>query len=343
MGLTYGYSIQNVIPISDAAKNEFLYYNFQGLAGPNSLNGITQSTITPTFAYNTVNHPIIPTRGLRINLSAGFAGSVLGGNVNTVSPAVDIAYFRRGLLRSHVMGFHVNGRFIAGYGGKVAPPYSRFYMGGEDDVRGFDIYSISPFAYVPTSTAVNVLNNDGTQRVQKVLNADGTTSLAPVTQTIPTYQFTYAGGDTAGVFNYEYRIPIIGPVTLAPFLDAGINRLTLPNQLGLNTDRVAYLNGLFPQADFGKRAYIVPGTQKPRVSAGLELQVLMPVVNAPFRLYWAYNLSTFNGNIQPPIVADRSFFANDATYRSAFSALGVSDGNYTERRSLFRFSVGRTF
>jgi outer membrane protein insertion porin family len=344
VGLTYGYSVQSVVPISEAAKNQFLFYNFQGLAGPNSLNGITQSTITPTFAYNTVNHPIIPTRGLRINLSAGFSGSILGGNVNTLSPALDIAYFRRGLLRNHVMGFHLNGRFIAGYGGKVAPPYSRFYMGGEDDVRGFNIYSISPFAYVPTeSNPIAVLNNDGTPRVQRVVNADGSIGSRAVTQTVPTYQFTYAGGDTAVVFNYEYRIPIVGPVTLAPFFDAGVNRLTLPNQLGLNPERIAQLNALFPQSDFGKRAYIVPGTQKPRVSAGLELQVLMPVVNAPFRLYWAYNLSTFNGSIQPPIVADRSFFANDATFRSAFSALGISESNYTEKRSLFRFSIGRTF
>ena len=88
---------------------------------------------------------------------------------------------------------------------------------------------------------------------------------------VPTYQFILPGGDTAGVFNYEYRIPIVGPVTLAPFIDAGIDRLTLPGQLGLNSDRVLQLNAIFPQADFGRRAYIPPNSQPPRVSAGLEL------------------------------------------------------------------------
>ncbi|MBV8710008.1 MAG: outer membrane protein assembly factor BamA [Acidobacteriaceae bacterium] len=347
VGLTYGYSVQSVVADpNSAAYNYFQYTNFTGVAGPNSLTGITQSTITPTFAYNTVNHPIIPTRGLRVNLSAGVSGSVLGGNVNTLTPGLDIAYFRRGLLRNHVMGFHVNGRFIAGYGGKVPPPYSRFYMGGEDDVRGFDIYSISPFAYIPSSTSIPVYNNDGTPRVQKVVNADGSIGTVAVNQTIPIYQFTYAGGDTAAVFNYEYRIPIVGPVTLAPFLDAGVNRLTLPSQLGLTSDRVAFLNGLFPQSDFGKRAYVVPGTQKPRVSVGLELQVLMPVVNAPFRVYWAYNLSYFNGIVQPPVTLDRSSFPNEATYdaqiNSAFNVLGLPRP-FTERHSLFRFSIGRTF
>ena len=44
----------------------------------------------------------------------------------------------------------------------MAPPFSRFYMGGENDIRGFDIWGISPIAFVPTAATVNVLNNDGT-------------------------------------------------------------------------------------------------------------------------------------------------------------------------------------
>src|SRR4051794_17759724 len=271
VGLSYGYSIQNVQPLTPAATNYFNYLNFQGVGGPNSLEGITMSTITPTYAYNTVNHPIIPTRGLRMNASLGFTGSILGGNVNMIQPALDVAYFRRGILRNHVMGFHVNARFITGFGGKVAPPYSRYYMGGEDDIRGFNILTISPIAYIPTDTQVPVLNNDGTQRVQRALNSDGSVSLVPVQQRIPTYQLILPGGDTAVVVNYEYRIPIIGPVTLAPFVDAGIDKLTFPNQLGLNAGRVSDLNALFPQADFGKQAYVAPGTQVPRVSVGLEL------------------------------------------------------------------------
>ena len=102
------------------------------------------------------------------------------------------------------------------------------------------------------------------------------------------------------------------------------------------------LNAIFPQADFNPRAVIAPGTEKPRISVGLELQVLMPVVNAPFRVYWAYNLSYVNTNLQPPVVADRSFFPNDATFEGALQAFGLAIP-YDERRSLFRFSIGRTF
>jgi outer membrane protein insertion porin family len=301
------------------------------------LNGIQTSTITPSLSYNTVDHPIIPSHGLRVNLSIGFSGSVLGGNVNTLQPALDMAYFRRGIFRRNVMGFHLNARMITGFGGKVAPPYSRYYMGGEDDIRGFDILTISPIAYIPTSTPVAVYNPDGTPRVQRVAGG-----LVPVTQTVPAYQLIVPGGDTAVVFNYEYRIPIIGPVTLAPFIDAGVDRLSLPSQLGLNAGRVDQLNALFPQADFTRQAVIARGTQKPRVSAGLELQVLMPVVNAPFRLYWAYNLSYVNTNLQTPVVLDRSYFPNNATFQNAVQQVGQIFP-FDERRSLFRFSVGRTF
>jgi outer membrane protein insertion porin family len=110
----------------------------------------------------------------------------------------------------------------------------------------------------------------------------------------------------------------------------------------LNPGRVEQLNALFPQADFDRRAVIARGTQKPRVSTGLELQVLMPVVNAPFRLYWAYNLSYVNTNLQAPIVVDRSFFPNAVTYQNAVRQLGQTFP-FDERRSTFRFSVGRTF
>jgi outer membrane protein insertion porin family len=340
VGLSYSYSVQSLTPLTTAATSYFDYLDFQGVGGPNSLSGIRSSTISPTFAYNTVNHPIIPTHGLRVNFSMGYTG--IGGNVNTLQPSLDVAYFRRGLFKSNVMGFHVNTKFITGYGGKVAPPYSRYYMGGEDDIRGFDILTISPIAFIPTETQVTVYNNDGTARVQKVLNSDGSYSTVTATKNIPTYQLILPGGDTSAVFNYEYRIPIFGPVTLAPFIDAGIDRLSLPSQLGLNADRVTQLNDLFPQSDFGKRAYIAPNTQPPRVSAGLELQVLMPVVNAPFRLYWAYNLSVVNTNLMAPPVAGLSNFVNNATYQSILQTY-LAPIPYDERRSIFRFSVGRTF
>ena len=338
LGLTYGYDISNIQTLTTAATTYFDYLDFQGVGGPNSLSGIRTSKVTPSYQYNTVNNPITPTGGKSLFATVAFAGSVLGGNVNTVEPQIDAKYFRPGLRKGHVIGMHLLARYLTGYGGKVAPPFQRFYMGGENDIRGFDWFTISPIAFIPSDATINVLDQNGAPRQQK--NPDGTYS--SVTMTIPVYQLVLPGGDTNIITNFEYRIPIVGPLILAPFFDAGVDRLSLTDQLKLNPGRVEELNSEFPQANFSDRAYIVPGTQQIRSSAGLELQVMMPVVNAPFRLWWAYNPTYFNGALVPPVALDRSMFPNDATYQSALESYGHAYP-WTERHTMFRFSIGRTF
>ena len=163
-----------------------------------------------------------------------------------------------------------------------------------------------------------------------------------VTQQVPIYQFISPGGDTQIVTNLEYRIPIFGPVWLAAFLDAGVNRLSRPGQLKINESRIDALNSQFPEAGFKPQARLLTASQAIRSSTGLELQVMMPVVNAPFRLYWAYNPNIFDGTVQPPIVADRSSFPNQASFINSVVQFG-RPFRYFERRSTFRFSIGRTF
>ena len=46
-------------------------------------------------------------------------------------------------------------------------------MGGENDVRGFDIWGISPIAFVPSREPSTCLNNDGSPRQQKFIDANG--------------------------------------------------------------------------------------------------------------------------------------------------------------------------
>jgi outer membrane protein insertion porin family len=237
------------------------------------------------------------------------------------------------------MGFHLASRYITGYGGKVAPPYSRFYMGGETDVRGFDILSISPFVYLPSVTTINPTNGAGGQACGPVVIPGQAVQPGCNPVNVPYYELLLPGGDLYSVVNYEYRIPIFGPVTLAYFVDAGLDKLTRPGQVALAPSRVAQLQQLFPSTPISGQAYIAPGTQKPRISTGLELQVLMPVVNAPFRLYWAYNLSYVNTTLNPPVLEQPAL---SPSTQSELQQLLMTNG-YDERRSLFRFSVGRTF
>src|SRR5579883_773307 len=342
LGITYGYDVSNIKVLSDAASTYFEYINFSGIAGPNSLTGIKTSAITPSYSYNTVNHPINPTGGRSLFISAQVAGSVLGGNVNTVRPTIDAKYFKPAPWhRTHILAFHAMGSMLTGYGGKQAPPFSRTYIGGEQDIRGFEIWGISPIAYVPSSATINVLNADGSARQQRIL-VNGVPQLTPVTMNIPIYQMIFPGGDTQLIGNFEYRIPIVGPVTLAAFLDAGVNKILRSDQLVMDPSRIDTLNGEFPQAGFEGKARIAPGTQRPRMSTGLELQVLLPVVNAPFRFYWAYNPLIVRTFLQPPIVADRSFFPNSQTFNAAIAQFGQASPFWEDRRT-FRFTIGRTF
>jgi outer membrane protein insertion porin family len=342
IGITYGFDISSVKTLTTAAGDYFQYINFSGVAGPNSLTGVRTSHVTPSYSYNTVNHPITPTGGRSLFVSFDFAGSILGGNVNTLRPTVDAKYFHPAPWhRSHILALHLMGTSITGYGGRYVPPFSRTFMGGEQDIRGFEIWGITPIAFIPSSGSVNVLNDDGSARTQKVVS-NGSIVNSNVTMTVPTYQLITPGGDTQLLGNFEYRIPIFGPVILAPFFDAGVDKILRANQLTIEPSRIGDLNTQFPQAGYNGKVYIAPGTQKMRASTGLELQVMLPVVNAPFRLYFAYNPSVVREYLQPPIVADRSSFPNNATFLNSIATYGQAYPFY-EKRTMFRFTIGRTF
>ncbi|MGO4885086.1 MAG: outer membrane protein assembly factor BamA [Bryobacteraceae bacterium] len=343
LGITYGYDVSSVQTETTAATSYFDYINFSGITGPNSLNGIRTSRIVPSFSYNTVNNPINPTGGKSLFISSTLSGGFLGGNVNTIQPVIEGKYFKPAPWhKSHILAFHLLGSMITGYGGKSIPPFSRTYIGGEEDIRGFLIWGISPIAFIPSEANVNVLNNDGSTRMELIKNPDGQLVSTAVTMNIPMYQLAFPGGDTHVVANFEYRITIFGPVTLAIFDDAGINRILRPGQLDMDPSRVNYLNDQYPTAGFQGKAFVYPGTQKPRMSTGLEIQVLLPVVQAPFRVYWAYNPLLVREYLQPPIVVDRSIFPNEATFINAVASFGQAYP-FLEQHDMFRFTVGRTF
>ena len=156
LGLTYGWSTTDIKPFSQSATLLFEYTKFTSLAGPSALNGIRQSKITPTLTYNTVDSPVNPTHGKSFYYGLSFEGGPLGGNVNTFSNIFDMTYFHPHYHRRNTIALHFKAAMITGYGGKEVPPYNRFYAGGEQDVRGYDFYTISPFVLIPFSTTTNV-------------------------------------------------------------------------------------------------------------------------------------------------------------------------------------------
>jgi outer membrane protein insertion porin family len=209
---------------------------------------------------------------------------------------VEAKYFRPHYHRHNVIALRALGAFESGYSGKVIPPFSRFYLGGEDTLRGFDIRTISPVVFVPTltTTQASYLN-------PRVLDSNGSPTAGVVN--IPTleYQTSFPGGDTELVLNAEYRIPLFPHVALSIFGDAGATGDVRSSQLQLNNLDFTTLAQQFPGTGISRTLQLQPGTNfKPRTSAGLELVVQLPIVQAPFRIYWAYNFNRMSQVITAP-------------------------------------------
>jgi outer membrane protein insertion porin family len=84
------------------------------------------------------------------------------------------------------------------------------------------------------------------------------------------------GGDFMYVGNFEYRIPIAGPLSVSPFYDIGSTLVTRRNQLKV-------------YGETSDITLIDETNSVIRSSVGLEVQFLLPVVQAPFRLIFAFN------------------------------------------------------
>jgi len=82
------------------------------------------------------------------------------------------------------------------------------------------------------------------------------------------------------------------------------------------------------------------------MSTDLDLQVMLPVINAPFRIYWAYNPLRLDTTATAPTAITRGMFpagaAGDYTYQRAVNTYG-SEFRLREPRKTFRFTVATTF
>jgi outer membrane protein insertion porin family len=356
VGMTYSFDDSSVTTYSQASADYFEALAFRGISGPNALNGIITSKVVPNFSYNRIDNPSRPHSGASFYMATEFAG--LGGNVRYIKPVAEYKKFIPVQKGRNTLGFRVLGSWITGYGGQVAPPFDRFYMGGDTDIRGFDIRAVSPVAFFPNAVAIPLQNPDGSVVPLNPANP----RQGVWTVTIPVQQIIFPGGDTNLVNNIEYRVPIVGPVTIAAFVDTGFDMVSEPNQLRIAGPQVTTLQTTVfgcpaltstyactggSTIPFKPQLNVVSGTNyQPRMSTGLELQVLMPVVNAPFRIYYAYNPLRIDEYVTSPTPITRAMFpmgaAGDYTYAQAIS---IYQPSYLlrEPRKTFRFTVATTF
>jgi outer membrane protein insertion porin family len=354
---SYGLTRTNITAFNQASSILFEQLQFRSVAGPSALNGIISSTITPSITYNTIGNPQNPTSGKSYFYSLGFSGGPLGGNVNSISNVFDWKAFRPINKRRNVLGMHVTAAFITGYGGKEVPPFSRYYMGGENDIRGFDIRSISPVTFIPTATTQQFIYTDPTS-----LNGNGTPVQRILSIPVLGYTITFPGGDLQSYGNFEYRIPIAGPVTAGLFMDVGTVGILRQDALKLDPTGFQNLLSQFPdaqsQAGLQRQLKIAAGTNfRVRASTGVELVVQLPIIQAPFRIYYAFNLDRLHEQIiAPPDYIEQSdidLVKNNPLlkdfYRFQFAPtlnqFVANPGrlNYFEPLRTFRFTVSRTF
>ena len=357
VGLTYGYSRTNITAFNQASTLLFTQLQYRSVAGPSALNGIVSSTLTPTITYNTVDNPINATHGKSYYYSLSLQGGPLGGNVNAITNVFEWKYFHPINKRRNVLGFHVQSAFTTGYGGKEVPPYSRFYMGGEQDIRGFDIRSISPVTFIPTASAQTFTYTDPT-----ALSQFGTPLQRSFSVPILAYTITFPGGDLQTFGNMEYRIPIVGSIVGASlFVDAGTNGIVRKDALRLDPTGFDSLTSQFPgavtNAGLTRQLSIAPNTNFHfRASTGIEFVVQLPIIQAPFRIYYAYNVSRLHQQIVAPqdyvnpdtlkllkntLPSDVYNFQVLPTLEQFINNPGRL--NYFEPKSTFRFTVSRTF
>src|SRR5579883_648273 len=63
IGISYALNTTSMQVFSDFSRLYFEQLNFSNVSGPNALNGIITSQITPNFSFNNINNPVHPTAG----------------------------------------------------------------------------------------------------------------------------------------------------------------------------------------------------------------------------------------------------------------------------------------
>jgi outer membrane protein insertion porin family len=214
--------------------------------------GIITSQITGSFVYDTrqpSRNGIDTIGGKQLSLSLGFAG--LGGDVRTYQPALSFSHFipvrNKKTRNPHILAYRVlagtiqswsvtnairNANSIAYIGG--VPAYSRYFLGSENDIRGYEGRSIGPVApfdtYITSRNVVVATNPSGTPNTDTGLDTrtrDEIKSIGQLTgvsganPALFSRSYRFIGGDTELLTNIEYRVPIFGPASMAFFTDLG--------------------------------------------------------------------------------------------------------------------------
>lgn len=179
------------------ATDPYLYYmyNYSGKV----------SSISPTLYYSTVNSPLFPSAGRKLLFNYRYSGGFMGGDVNLHSTRIQLAQFiPLWKKKQHSIALQFVYQGVTAFGGKAIPYWEKLVLGGEQSVRGFPVYTISP------------RNENG-----DVLR-----------------------GNKAFYFNCQYQVPLNQQISMNLFYDVGnvygegqpINLRNIYTSIGLEVD-----------------------------------------------------------------------------------------------------------
>jgi outer membrane protein insertion porin family len=356
---------------------------------------IITSRVTPSIYYNTKNASLDPTSGKSLLLGVALSGGVLGGDVNTFQPQLDFQYFKPVLRRRsdkpHVVAMRFKADHIRAYGS--APPvrqgdtrslsflngipiFERFFLGGEYDIRGYNVRSITPAVlrdfYHSNRGAITAQKQDPSDPA-KVIEITDPNELRKFSFQAPegacaglnapdisgkncnTVRFsslpTPIGGDTQFIYNIEYRVPIVSVLSVAAFADVGtvFNARKYDDQITSSNFVPNALTGVRvnSQGDPATFEELAPAPRDefgnpigfPRVSVQGDSQDFQIVRASQGKFRWPEDIHSSLGlefRVQMPVI--------NVPFRLIFAHNpNAQNSVFLERKNVVRFSVGRTF
>jgi outer membrane protein insertion porin family len=154
---------------------------------------LNNSSLRPVYVFDSRDNPFETTRGQRFSLATEYAGGFLGGDSYFVRPEITYSLFKptSSYPVRQVFAINVEGGLIDAFGGKQRPlqPYDRFFLGGENTIRGHRYKSI----YLRDSKGDPLKDDRG----------------------------FILGGDKYVQINLEYHFLLGGPFRLLAFVDGG--------------------------------------------------------------------------------------------------------------------------
>ncbi len=188
--LSYSYQIIDIYDvdkntISKLASSAYTSGSILPSLDPSYFGGTgrrRESGISPSYVRNTVDNPFQPRAGSRYTASFQFVGGPLGGTVNYMRPSLELVRYQP-VGRRMALGVRGEIGYIHPFAEtKTLPYYQRYFLGGETQIRGYNIRTVAPYD--------------------------------PVTK-------TSIGGNKMLLFNAEYYFDVFGPLRLLLFFDAG--------------------------------------------------------------------------------------------------------------------------